>query len=116
MEVMWTDQVANFFEGEEKVALAADLLKKIPSFIENHYYKIKPVRKLSGEAYPLLELRVHVGKKDYRLAFAEGEQDQKIAFFISPVLKKVEFEKLCEKYVHKNKDYLVGAKPIKEEE
>ncbi|CAM4021295.1 hypothetical protein [Catellicoccus marimammalium] len=113
MQVLWTKDVATMFDGEDKKALASELLKRIPSFIENDYYRIKPVRLLAKEPYPIQELRVHVKKKDYRVAFAE-KGEEKIIFYVDPILKKSIFEANCRKYVNKNKNYLAGAELVKE--
>ena len=105
MEISWTPYARDYFKDEEKNDFKAMIEKKIPTFIENNYYRIKPVHQLEKEPYRVFELRMHVGKKDYRVAFAEKNQ-RHIVCYVSTSLQKERFEKEIKKWVHRNPDYL----------
>lgn len=110
MELYWTPMTQTYFETD-KEAFKQEILKKIPTFIENNYYRIKPIHSLAGLKVKTYELRMHIGKKDYRVAFAEN-QGRIIVFYVSPCLQKVAFEKEIKKWVHRHSDFLDEICPI----
>lgn len=105
MEISWTPYARDYFTGDEQADFKAMILKKLPTFIDNNYYRIKPVHQLDKEPYRVFELRMHVGKSDYRVAFAEKNQ-RRIVCYVSKALQKERFEKEIKKWVHRNPNYL----------
>lgn len=97
MELLWTKNVSQFFTGKEKDQFIQEIQKKIPAYIQNHYYRIKPVHSLEKASVSFYELRMHIGKKDYRVAFFE-QGEQKVVCYISATLQKVNFEKEMKKW------------------
>lgn len=107
MKLAWTPFAEQYFtKADEKEAFKEEIIKKIPTFIANHYFRIKPIRLLMKKSdYPLFELRMHIGKRDYRVAFAEIE-DRKVVCYISSNLQKEGFEKEMNKWIKKNPQFL----------
>lgn len=88
--------------GDNKIFLD-EILRKIPAFIKNDYFRIKPIHK-NNTKYSLFELKIHA-KIDYRVAFAKIENDI-IVCFASKNLIKEEFEKEFLKFISKNENFL----------
>ena len=105
MELFWSTMAASFFQEEEKVLFIKEIKKKVIPFIDNHFYRIKPIHSLKNFALKTYELRLHVGSKDYRVAFAM-EHAKIVIFFVSQTLQKVAFEKEVKKWVNRNKEFM----------
>lgn len=115
MKLAWTPFAKDYFaKAEEREDFREEIIKKIPTFIANNYFRIKPVRALVKKTdYPLFELRMHIGKRDYRIAFAEID-DCKVVCYISKNLQKEGFEKEISKWIKKNPDFLASTEQISE--
>lgn len=112
MKLSWTEFSRTYFSDQsQQQAFKEEIEKKIPAFIMNHYFRIKPVRALKKVSYPLFELRMHIQKRDYRVAFAEVD-DRKVVCYISSNLQKEGFEKEMQKWLRKNPDLLAGEEMI----
>lgn len=110
MTIYLTEMTAEQFTGEDKEQFQQELNKKIPTFIDNNFYRIKPIHSLDNLTVNTYELRLHIAKKDYRVAFAL-QNETIIVFFISKELQKVRFEKEIKKWVQRHPAFLT----IKEE-
>lgn len=102
MKLFYTDFIKEFFlqNLDEFIRVGGD---KIPTFIQNNYFRIKPIHKNPTEL-KIFELKIFV-KKEYRIAFVQN-MDEVIICFASNKIIKDEFEKEFIKFINKNKNFL----------
>lgn len=108
MKLFFTNFIKTFFadDFEEFLRISKN---KIPTFIENGYFRIKPIKK-NPTNLNLFELKIHI-KKEFRLSFTKN-QDEIIIFFASKTLIKSKFEEELNKFISKNKEFLLGKTPF----
>lgn len=72
------------------------ITEKVKTSIEHNFYRIKPVQ--TSKDIPIFEMKVHLGRKNYRIAFSKKEQLIQV-LYISATLQKHRFDKEVRKWL-----------------
>ena len=112
MELYLTTTMDQYFSSPEREQFIDDVLQKVPAFIQNNYFRIKPIKEIKDKHYKYYELKLHTNNQDYRLAFAQ-ENQQVIICYLSSELQKHLFDKEMYKWWKKHKDSLGEIVQIK---
>lgn len=96
MKITIADSVLIRFSQEEQRAFQTLAEEKIPVYIQQNFFRIKPIRtrKKRIKGY---EMKLCIGKKDYRIGFYMVGREEVVIFFISLTLQKVLFDQEAEK-------------------
>lgn len=96
MNITIADSVLSRFSQEEQRVFQTLAEEKIPVYIQQNFFRIKPIRtrKKRIKGY---EMKLCIGKKDYRIGFYMAGREEAVIFFASPTLQKVLFDQEAEK-------------------
>lgn len=112
MEFYFTEHTLKFFrKNKEQIEFQEKSKQKISEFIANGYFRIKPIKQIKDKSYNYYELKIHVGNKDYRVAFAQN-QEKIVICYISKQLEKHKFDKEMQKWWSHSSNEIEIAKKI----
>ena len=107
MNFWWSESAWSFFNDDNiKDEFEKLIEEKLTTYIANNYFRIKPIRNAKSSGFQLYELRVHIAKKDFRIAFAQNKE-QIIICYLSEELQKQKFDKQFQKWYKHQKDELL---------
>lgn len=96
MKITITDSVLSHFSQAEQHTFRQLAEEKIPVYIQQNFYRIKPIRtrKKRKKGY---EMKLNLGKKEQRIGFYMIGREEAVIFFVSPTLQKTFFDQEAEK-------------------
>ncbi|WP_125770071.1 hypothetical protein [Companilactobacillus furfuricola] len=76
----------------------ATISDKLSNNLENDFFRIKPVRGIKDES--IYEMRIHLGGKNYRMAFRLADHSA-VVIYLSTHLEKQVFDKEVQRVLRK---------------
>lgn len=98
-QIVINNNVVKQFPDEKKYIFQSLIIDKIKVSLGHNFYKIKPVHVKNKKLY---EMKIRLGKKNYRVAFALKKDNIDVFFISSSLVKKI-FDEEVKNYVKANK-------------
>lgn len=96
MKITITDNVLSHFSQEEQNTLRRLAEEKLPVYIQQNFFRIKPIR-TKNKRVKSYEMKLCMGRKVQRIGFYLVGREEAVIFFASATLQKILFDREAEK-------------------